>query len=1479
MKKYFLSFLLILVLFISSCGKKNTTSDNPSKKDEIVMKSIKVVSRSGKTITEDSVFVNQTETYKPNDIYVWVLYSDDTHKDVTSEATFQTVDIKTVGDKEVEVKYLEFKTKYILHVKENNVTDISIDYTNCNLIYPVDSLFSSSGLSVKAYYSNGTSTVINDYNLSIKDSNESLDEPLSIGKKTIVVSYANLKKEFEILVYKRIYTNNYNYKIDYILKDFLVDQDGKCVFKSKTEIINNDILKMNLSNVDVYTKESNGENVDFEFQNEKYNSYLIIPTKEGLEITLHHDTQVYLVASTLDNSLIYFKKDTNEYQAFGHTSNYSSLLYCELKAGTYQLISNKKNTRLYGISFDADSNYITGMNLDTTNVKTNYSLNEQISLNNLKVYATYSDNTSTLVDNSLIRYKIYNENNEVVTTLNQTGTYKVEISYSIYTKNYNIVVNDTRNFDNIILDINGVTKEFFGETFNYTGLKVYGLKDNNNILLTDVIDYKVELLYNNEVVSDFNQIGSYQVRVTYIGQGCINNVAYYNVNYSKTVSDIIIDTTNVKTNYIIGEQLDISNLIVKAKYSDNTYKDISLSSIERIIYKDNEIVENINSINEYKIVIKYAGFSKDFYIRVSDVVGFEVIELDTSKVTKEFIATKFNSNNLIVYGKKADGTKELISLDEIHIELTNEDIIYDDFSRAGTYKVSVQYIGNVPCENNIQYYDVTYRFKTIEFGYSGPNASDYDTWSEEVGNPIDYKSLVRVPNNNYIFMGFSPTFDDDFVKIYYDYKPTRVIYCYVSPRYEYIEFNYIGTQPNPEYLLPEETFVKYELDTTLSTDKYKLYYAVCSINSTNASVSLLSDNSANITFEGLNPTEVNVNVTDSNNNIMKVNSNNYTLNGLDYNKNYTINGYIVVDNVTYIVNEQSFSTYPSRTLTAITEDRAILNVSKSTLEIDCRPYLESLPSGYNIIAFQLLDDNNETMFEKAYTGTDTIYFTDLVPNTTYKVAVCYNKEDINTLSAKSVNYTYIFRFIGYSFLTYGDNCYRVRMQYQGDTLYTWYLSENNRFSTDLLCDFLLPKELSGYRIIGCETPLYNLESNIDVEIVLAKINSNEIVHAFYGFQGVLLKYEVLNKDIYPTYPTPPKTLSYYERNYTFTEWTISYDKDIKKYNALYKCDEINSNSRYGYELYIFNNKLVLEPGYCGIQTNYRTNIVYTILNKDMIDITNSLTLSGNYLRFFEGLTESTTYYLRTTVLYDLKDGNGIKQESFDYEFTTMSNNPTKNIVITYDIDPNTPSLLRIKTNKNNYKYVIAQFRDEISCISYFGTFDLGKLDLNDILYLYYCDVNEDNKEFKTYQIYNKVVTYEMKEVKDVEINYLKLIQNSDSVKVIIKGKNVSYINFSFSLDVWYPEAGDINTSHLLFGTPIADFEKKISDDEIIYDCHIMTDEKGNPYIFIVNYNYPFDIFFYNYKGKPNTFTTEIIDKPEGEEDIPDCMIFYYKLVI
>lgn len=281
---------------------------------------------------------------------------------------------------------------------------------------------------------------------------------------------------------------------------------------------------------------------------------------------------------------------------------------------------------------------------------------------------------------------------------------------------------------------------------------------------------------------------------------------------------------------------------------------------------------------------------------------------------------------------------------------------------------------------------------------------------------------------------------------------------------------------------------------------------------------------------------------------------------LDSSKVYYISGSYkgLKDNVVTTVNvkEAMFSTKDYASLSLITKEEAIENVFSNSFEIVTEPYVYKAPSGYELGGFIVTDESG---FEKdvPYNGEQVLYVDGITANTKYYIDYYYdlivaptpqllsldNNSRTHTNSINNLEYR--IRFVGFWIVSGSTKSNRVRMMYNGDVLYVYYVEDNGTVNDPLR--FVLPIKYENYTIVGAETYPINVTQNMDCELIMYSDDEKDVYSViFYDMRWNAYHIEkVLEGEAAVGPATTPEIEDYTEFYYVFDGWDTEFDNITK----------------------------------------------------------------------------------------------------------------------------------------------------------------------------------------------------------------------------------------------------------------------------------------------------------------------------------------------
>lgn len=414
--------------------------------------------------------------------------------------------------------------------------------------------------------------------------------------------------------------------------------------------------------------------------------------------------------------------------------------------------------------------------IDTTNVKTQYLLSEDFTAEGLKVNAIYKDGrkeeltTGFVVDHSLF------DNNDV-------DKFSINVSYEGFFKNYVVEVLQP---DSVIIELND-NKCFMGQSieslkpvvkavYNNGGTPIYKKVSNfkNYDFDTDSIGSKTfkfyaygnEITASLEVVSfadyethireklqahleevDYENIYSYSISGTPYVQYISNTACYSKLNsdefwidadgkfYTKSVSDDyenVVDYGSYKNAY----QEEMNNTSVNNTIKETIYDvlsirntDISYNEQDHTLYFEDTSGMGVTLDFDTGLLKSYGTnnvlYNAEFDIPSKDGIDFEYqIQVETNKLAALLKGQTLQDLNIKVYSVSGvDGTRTEI-VDSSKIKISPVDV-----SQEGTYTITCEYRGRKQNISFTVYNETDFINYVFEKGYielSKQNVIVYD---------------------------------------------------------------------------------------------------------------------------------------------------------------------------------------------------------------------------------------------------------------------------------------------------------------------------------------------------------------------------------------------------------------------------------------------------------------------------------------------------------------------------------------------------------------------------------------------------------------------------------------------------------------------------------------------------------------------------------------------------------------------------------
>lgn len=152
------------------------------------------------------------------------------------------------------------------------------------------------------------------------------------------------------------------------------------------------------------------------------------------------------------------------------------------------------------------------------------------------------------------------------------------------------------------------------------------------------------------------------------------------------LSNLVVDANNMKTTYYEGQNLDFTGIIVKARYTDGTLKEITNYTYDESTYSPNQkgdqyvrlvyTEDGVTKTRSVHVVVK------SVLDQVNNVIG---ITAKINKTTYKY-QEELNLSDLVVTAYYEDGTTKVLADDQYTV---NKDSF--DSSKRGDYEIGVSF--------------------------------------------------------------------------------------------------------------------------------------------------------------------------------------------------------------------------------------------------------------------------------------------------------------------------------------------------------------------------------------------------------------------------------------------------------------------------------------------------------------------------------------------------------------------------------------------------------------------------------------------------------------------------------------------------------------------------------------------------------------------------------------------------------------------
>lgn len=376
-----------------------------------------------------------------------------------------------------------------------------------------------------------------------------------------------------------------------------------------------------------------------------------------------------------------------------------------------------------------ESRYITELEVDSSEVKTTYLVNEELDLSALEVAAHYSDGTTEVV--AAGDYLVTGFDSSVA------GTNTIKIHYGGISKELNLNIEALMVTDLRIVYLPARTEYYLGDSFEEKGLIVEAEYNNGEIARLSREQYDIE-------VASLLEVPGEQI-VTVISKETPTETAHFTIHVNETeLVQIEITKKPQKERYFLGETLDLDGMVVYAHYQDG-----NALRLMRNEYTVAELDTTTPGIKNLTVTHKGMEASFELLVKEKEFIGIAVQDYPKTTYT---VGEVFIPDGLTVVKQYDNGDTELVSEEEYQL-------VVPSFSEAGTYRIEIQPSDPsvTPITLPVTIIDeVSYEWHALRFGQSTSNEKNTVTVNED--GTVDIVALEG---------GGKVTGDHDGISFYY----------------------------------------------------------------------------------------------------------------------------------------------------------------------------------------------------------------------------------------------------------------------------------------------------------------------------------------------------------------------------------------------------------------------------------------------------------------------------------------------------------------------------------------------------------------------------------------------------------------------------------------------------------------------------------------------------------------------------------------
>ncbi|WP_431800483.1 bacterial Ig-like domain-containing protein [Halobacillus andaensis] len=357
---------------------------------------------------------------------------------------------------------------------------------------------------------------------------------------------------------------------------------------------------------------------------------------------------------------------------------------------------------------------VSDLEVNAENMKTVYLIDEPLDLDGLEVQAVQEDGSRETLT----------EEDYIVTGFDSSepGTNTITVSYNGIEKNIDLTITELQLTDMYINYYPAKTDYYVDDHFDPEGLEVIGEYEDGyqeEVLTSDQYTFFID----GDEIEEGAQLTEPETKSVIIQSSQNSDVsASFDIEVKdEQVTALEVIQPPTKTQYFIGDELDLDGLSVEASYSDGT--------TERLT-KDQLGVSGLDTSTkgDKEVTLSYKGEDTAFTVNVKEKES-EGIKVTGYPKTTYDLEEEFDAEGLEISKVYDNGDEE--PLDQADYELDSSEF---NSSEEGVYPITV-----TPADDSIEpiTFDVTVRdqgevdWQTIQFGQSTGSDTNYITEEDD----------------------------------------------------------------------------------------------------------------------------------------------------------------------------------------------------------------------------------------------------------------------------------------------------------------------------------------------------------------------------------------------------------------------------------------------------------------------------------------------------------------------------------------------------------------------------------------------------------------------------------------------------------------------------------------------------------------------------------------------------------------------------